>query len=107
MRRLVHGDVAPQIIVLLDHRNLAYVVYLLMILLHAAEEVLLGLSRRALDHHELKFVDLICVVCRPLGDYREVFQVPNNDAAVMRSRCHVPIALAYLNVDDHVCVAVQ
>ena len=84
MWRLEHGDVTPQIVVLLDHWNLAYAVYLVLILLYAAEEVLLGLRRRALDHDELEFVYLICVVRRPLRDYGQIFQVPNNDATVVR-----------------------
>lgn len=61
----------------------------------------------ALGHHELDGVDLRGVVLRALGDDGAVLEVPEDDRAVARAGREVAIALAYLDVDDHILVPVQ
>lgn len=70
-------------------------------------EIFLSLRWAALDHEKFDFVYLIIVVASPLVNNGKVLKIPNNDASIMRGRGHVPIALANLNVDNHVSVPVQ
>lgn len=70
-------------------------------------KVLLCLCRSALNHDELDLVDLISVIGCPLADDRQVLQVPDDDASIVRGRGHIAVAKANLDVYDHVCVAVE
>lgn len=80
---------------------------LVLILGRMSKEVLLSLCLTAFNHHKFNFIHLFCVVRCPLLDDSQVFKIPKNDCAIMRSRYHIPIALADLNVYNHVLVAVQ
>ena len=69
-------------------------------------EVSRSLSRVAFDHEKLDSIDLSSMIM-PLSDDLAVFKAPEDHYSITGDRSEVAVALAHLDVDNHIFVTMQ